>query len=174
MLFEDPARVPGARHSQIPGDLGGVLPELVKGVVRRKAGVAEGSLAKLTGELTGDVTINHVKQGDYAAASLLLEELKGRARDYYVPGTSLALKELRLPAEAAVLDVVLCGASVDLTVFGATLVVALATLATAPVALAEGELVAGPWVGVLSASTARVQGHEDGFEEARRPGKEDP
>jgi translocation and assembly module TamB len=56
-----------AKQMEVSGDL--KLQKLALESLVKASGISEGSLAKLTGELTGDVTINNVKQGDYAAAS---------------------------------------------------------------------------------------------------------
>ncbi len=56
-----------ARQMEFSGDL--KVQKLAIESLVKAAGISEGTLSKLKGELTGDVTIDHVKQGDYAAAS---------------------------------------------------------------------------------------------------------
>jgi translocation and assembly module TamB len=62
-------RVTASRAKQMEVSGGVKLQKLAIGSIVKALGKTEGSLAKLTGELTGDVTIDHIKQGELAAAS---------------------------------------------------------------------------------------------------------
>ncbi len=56
-----------AKQMEVSGAL--KLQKLALEMLVKAGGVTEGSLAKLSGELSADVTIDHIKQGDYASAA---------------------------------------------------------------------------------------------------------
>jgi translocation and assembly module TamB len=56
-----------AKQMEVSGDV--KVQKLALETLVKAAGISEGSLAKLTGALSGDLTIDHIKQGDLANAS---------------------------------------------------------------------------------------------------------
>ncbi len=56
-----------AKQMEVSGAL--KVQKLALDTVVKAAGLTEGGLAKLSGELSGDVNIDHIKQGDYASSS---------------------------------------------------------------------------------------------------------
>ena len=70
-------RITASRQKQMEVSGGAALQKLALDNLVRSAGVTEGSLAKLKGDVSGTVTIDHARQGDLAsaAAKLVLSSL---------------------------------------------------------------------------------------------------
>ena len=64
--------ITASRQKQMEVSGGAALHDLALDNLVRSAGLNEGSLAKLKGQLSGDVTIDHARQGDLASAAAKL------------------------------------------------------------------------------------------------------
>jgi translocation and assembly module TamB len=62
-------RVTASRAKQMEVSGGVKLQKIALATLVKATGMTEGSLAKLSGEITGDITIDHIKQGDLGSAA---------------------------------------------------------------------------------------------------------
>ncbi len=102
-----------AKQMEITGDL--KLNKLALETLVKSAGLSEGTLSKLKGELSGDVTIDHVKQGDYANAAA---KFVPRSLSIDDEGKQLVLKPTGTPIVLAGNKVTLPPLELDLSATG--------------------------------------------------------